>query len=92
MKTVVKWSIMLAVVTAGLMFFGNSSAEAARRHVVVRHRGVHVAAPRVAVHAGRGVHVRVGGVVGVHVGGRYGVARGVYVGHPYRPYVHYRGW
>ena len=99
MKSVVKWSVMLVVVSAGLAFFGNGSAEAARRHVV-RHRGVHVVAPRVAVYAGPrvAVHavprvsVRVGGIVDVQVGGRYGV--GVRVGHPYpyRPYVRYRGW
>ena len=88
MKSVVKWSMMLVVVSAGLAFFGNRSAEAARRHVVVRHRGVYVATPRVAVYGGRGVGVRVGGIVDVQVGGRYGV----HVGHPYRPYVRYRGW
>lgn len=95
MKSVLKWSVMLVVVSAGLAFFGNESAEAARRHVVVRHRGVHVVAPRVvvpraAVYAAPRVGVRVGGIVDVQVGGRYGV--GVHVGHPYRPYVRYRGW
>ncbi len=94
MKSVVKWSVMLVVVSAGLTFFGNASAEAARRHVV-RHRGVHVVAPRVvvpraAIYAAPRVSVRVGGIVDVRVGGGYGV--GVRVGHPYRPYVRYRGW
>ena len=90
MKSVVKWSMMLVVVSAGLAFFGNESAEAARRHVVVRHRGVRVVAPRPVVYAAPRVGVRVGGIVDVQVGGRYGV--GVHVGTPYRPYVRYRGW
>ncbi|NQU22929.1 MAG: hypothetical protein HQ567_16760 [Candidatus Nealsonbacteria bacterium] len=100
MKKILKWSMMLAVVAVAVTFFGNGSAEAARR-VVVRHRGVHVVAPRVyvaapprvAVYGRPGVNVRVGGIVDVHVGGRSGV--GVHVGTPYvpyRPYRYYRGW
>ena len=88
MKSMVKLSMMVAVVAAGLAFFGSQSAEAGRRRVVVRHRGVAVHAPRVSVYTGRGVDVRVGRGVDVQVGG----GRGVYVDVPfyrYRPYVRY---
>ena len=37
MKSMVKWSVMAVVVSAGLALFSSESAEAARRHVV-RHR------------------------------------------------------
>ncbi len=88
MKRMVKWSMIVAVVAVGLTCFGSQSAEAGRRRVVVRHRGVVVDAPRVSVRTGRGVDVRVGRIVDVHVGGGYGVRVGVPY---YRPYVRYRG-